>query len=78
MVLIQPRVVARTGLKNIFCSGWQYAGCDFVKLREKILECVSEDTPCGFFARFPRLASHLANLATKLFLKPVSDPGFLG
>jgi cytochrome c-type biogenesis protein CcmH len=25
----------------------------------------------GCFARFPRLASHLANLATKLFLRPV-------
>jgi hypothetical protein len=25
----------------------------------------------GFFARFPRLASHLFNLATKLFLRPV-------
>jgi hypothetical protein len=25
----------------------------------------------GCFARFPRLASHLANLATKLLLRPV-------
>jgi hypothetical protein len=29
---------------------------------------------CGFFPRFPRLASHLVNLATKLFLRPVLEP----
>jgi hypothetical protein len=28
----------------------------------------------GFFPRFPRLTSHLVNLATKLFLRPVLDP----
>jgi hypothetical protein len=33
----KPLQTTRTGLKSIFCCGRRYAGCDFVKLREKIL-----------------------------------------
>ena len=54
-----PSIEPRTGLKSIFCYGRRYAGCDFVKLREKILN-VSRWIHLRFFRSLSsaRLASH--------------------
>ena len=70
-------MASRTGLKSIFCCGRRYAGCDFVKLREKILS-VSRWIRLRFSRSFssPRRASrrprYEATFETSSSISPIA------